>query len=257
MNFDKRLNTAMEYLLAFNARPPIEGTRVVPPGVDEKARETIIALQAQIEAVQRGMATIHGWIISSNGGRMKGTQLDEMLTAATDIKAPEFPQAVLAEAASQVGAHKATGNEDDEDESDDDGDGVPRLRKTKPTKPASVAAHQAAHSSGRKQRGPKLEQPATLSDWLHRLTDATGLHFKHSEIMYRHLRFEQPKLIFLLDSDADHKKLINWTHSKILDYAVQYGTEEGTEQNWVSIPAAALAQLGLAVPNNGGGLNVG
>jgi hypothetical protein len=252
MNFDKRFNHAMEYLLFFNARPPAEGTRVVQPGVDVEARETILALQAQIEALQRGMATIHGWLIAPGGGNMKGSELDKMLTDATDIKPVEFPQAVL-HMASKPHSSRTTRNEDHED----DGDGMPRLSKIKPRKPTSAAGQQPAHSSGRKQRGPKLEQPATLNQWFRKLMDSTGVILDFDRVLYRHARFEQPKIILLPDSDEDHQKLIEWTHSHASDYAVQYGTEEGSQQHWISIPVAALSELGLAVPNDGDGLSKG
>lgn len=214
MNFDKRFNDAMEHLLAFNSRPPKSGTRVVEPGVDVEARETILALQSQVEAVQRGMATLHGWLISDKGGKMKGSELDQLLTVATDIKPLEFPQAVL-HTASQI----------------------------------DLSAPRKAAGSGRKERMPKIiDQPASLNEWFRRFSETVGVVVKHHQVLYRHARFEQPKIIFLLNTDAEHQKIINWTHSKVLDYAIQYGTEEGTEQNWLYLPVAALVEHGLALP---------
>lgn len=239
MTFDKRLNNSMSDINLWTTNQPSGNI----PGADLEARNAIVALQAQVEAMQRGMAVLHGHIIAEAGLNMKGSQLDVMLTEATDIRAPEFPRAVLATA----------GMLDDEEDEHEDVTPPTVCRKTKPKKPASVAAHQEEQmASGRRIRGPRKPQPKTLSTWLAKLEEACGVKLSRGQILYRHLRFEQPQVILLPESDAAHQKLINWSHSKILDYAVQYGTEDGTGQHWLAVPTAALDDLGLAIPDPSG-----
>lgn len=259
--FDQRFYKALTYIIAFDSKPLTDGTRVVEPGVDAESREAIVALQAQVDALHRGVQSLHCWLVSPEGGNMKDGQFDQLLTAAADIREPEIPRAILIEAGviadeRRPSAYKETADEDSIDDPDDSG--VMHDRRTKPLNLAArAAAHDELRASGRRERKPKMEQPATLSDWFHNLSDTLGVALKHHQILYRHMRFEQPKVIFLPDSDADHQKIIYWAHSKIHDYTVQYGTEESTEQHWVAVPAAALSQLGFAVPDNGDGLRIG
>lgn len=203
--FDQRLNSSMRDISLWTQSPP----RTNIDGVDIEARNAVVALQAQIQAlhaVNKVATDMLGRLLSPE---VKAEFL-RTLDNAQEIREPKLSAF---------------------DEVDFEEDAAP-VRK-----------------SGRRERKPKAVQPASLTEWFNKLGDAIGLPLRHDQVLYRHARFEQPKIILLPSTDAHHQKVIDWAHSNVLDYAFQYGTEEGTEQHWLYLPLAALSDLGLALPD--------
>lgn len=184
------------------------------PNVDSDARNALVALQAQIQTLNAVNKVVTDMLCRTMSSEVK-TEFLKTLDSAQKIRKPSL--SIFEDI-----------DFDDEDK--------PVVRK-----------------SGRKKRKPKTEQPASLTEWFNKLGDVFGVSLRHHQVLYRHARFEQPRVIFLLNTDAEHQKIINWTHSKILDYAVQYGTEEGTEQHWLYFPTAALVEHGMTLPEGAEG----
>lgn len=219
MTFDQRFNNSMRDINIWTQSPPNTDL----PGVDTDARRAVVALQAQVEALQRAVATVHGWMIADEGANLRGSAVDTMMMQAMAIRAPEFAFFPAEDTSSEL--VDAYGED--------------------------VACDDAGNfaSSGRKARQPRVQQPTTMDAWLAKLSGACDVALLLDDLLYRHLRFEQPKLIILTGSEWEHKAVVDWMHSKVLDCAFQYGTEEGTDQNWAAVPIAALVELGLAIPD--------
>lgn len=223
MNFDKRFQNSMNHVHLWTQHPP----RADLPNTDSDARNAIVALQAQIQALHAVVK-----VTTSMVGTVMSPEVEQAfrssLETAQKIRVPRLSFGEDADLDPYIVQPAAK---------------VPApAKKVKAAKPAP-----AGKPLKTKESSPKKESnPKTLTEWFAKLCKITGVTFQRDQVLYQHHRFEVPKIILLPSTSAAYKKLIGWLHDNLDDELYNYGIEG--DQRWANIPAALLARMACALP---------
>jgi hypothetical protein len=219
MTFDKRFQRSLSDIRTWTQSPHSADLL----GVDSDARNAVVALQSQLQAMHGVLKVATGMIERGLSPELR-KQFRADLDAAQEIKPPTFL------------------TERDEDEDDWDLDEPPTTKGKKLI--ATDKGKPALKDIKRSDKPRKKNPPRTVAEWFVNLHAAVGIEFKPEQVLYRHQRFEQPKIILLTNTDAAYRKLNGWMHNN-LDaemYPLSFGKEEETGQRWATIPVVALAE---------------